>query len=104
MTEEELILTVDKAWEIEDGFFYEIRSLKFDKEKGEKLYQSLAEAKLREGLVIQKKTVRLIWYIPIFLEYQKDSLKSVLDEADFQDYLRLSNRIQSDVERLLGCP
>ena len=104
MTEAQIIKKLDKAWEMEDGFFYEIRNRKLNLEKGVSLHRYLQIFQLNEDTTISRKLVRLLWYIPIYLEYQKDTLKSVLDDRKYSEYVRLTNSIQAEIERLLGYP
>lgn len=104
MTEGQIIKHLDNAWEMEDGFFYEIRSRKFDLEKGNSLYNCLQKFELEESKTIDRKLVKLLWYIPMYLDYQKDTLKPVLSDEKYLNYIELTNCIQGEIERLLGYP
>jgi hypothetical protein len=104
MTQENIMKILNDAWEMEGGFFYEVRNRKFDLKKGTKLHHSLKSFELNVKSTIDRNLVRLLWYIPIYLEYQKDILKSVLIEEEYLDYIKLANGIQEEIERLLGYP
>lgn len=104
MIEERIIKLLDNAWEMEEGFFYEIRNRNFDLKKGNGLHSLLQKIDLEKAKTIDKKLVRLLWYIPIYLDYQKDTLKPVLSDEKYTEYVRCANRIQGEVERILGCP
>jgi len=104
MNEEEFIKILNESWEIDNGFFYELRNLKFNYNKGQQLYSSIVDFKLGDELLISRDLVRLIWYIPIYMEYQKETLKTRLKDVQYNKFVILSNKIQKEVERLLGYP
>lgn len=104
MTEENIIKILNNAWEIEGGFFYEIRSRKLDLKKGAELHHSLKNFELSTKSTIDRNLVRLLWYIPIYLDYQKETLKPILVDKEYLDYIKLANGIQEEIERLLGYP
>ena len=53
---------------------------------------------------LHKKIVSLLWYIPIFMEWQKETLRKKYDDLTIRKYESLMNRIQGEIERILGYP
>lgn len=104
MTEEKIVKALNESWAMETGFFYELRTLRFNPTKGKKLYKCLMSFNFGNQSEVSKELVRLLWYIPLFMEYQKPTLKTVLKEIEYKKYVKLSNVIQGEVERLLGYP
>ena len=104
MTEKQIVNKLEIEWAIENGFFYEVRSRKFDLEKGKRVQELLQNIEPLQSKKINKRLVQLLWYIPLFLEYQKDTLKPVLEDKNYIEYVRLVNGMQSEVERILGYP
>lgn len=105
MITNELIESIQKSWEAEEGFLYKIRYRIFDKKSGDYLLSQLMKVKLNSDVKhIDKELVKTIWYIPIFLEFQKESIETTQTETTYHDYIKLLNKIQDEVGRILGYP
>lgn len=92
---------LDSSWDYEDGFLGKLRQGEFDK----KLY--LAFLVLLRGIsfgddeLIPKRVVSLLWYIPLFMEWQKEQITKSIEEME---YNRFKTEIENQLERILGVP
>lgn len=104
MKTEELLQILKEAWDIESGFFFLLRSRKFDEKKGDIVLAALKKYKLENENLINKELITLIWYIPLFLEYQKQNLVEVFTEELYDKLSLLSDKMEGEVERILDTP
>ena len=104
MDKEKLVDVLGDAWDEEIGFFFSIRNRKFERDKGVFLLKHLKEFSTPDGDLINKEMVRFIWYIPIYLEYQKENLNIALKKNPVEDAWKILSQIQAEVERILGYP
>ncbi|WP_420571650.1 hypothetical protein [Kordia sp.] len=104
MNEQELIKILNKCWD-EKGFLFQIRNNRnVDFDLGNNLVDDLKKFTLETNSnLINYKLVRLIWFIPIFLTWQKDRLIST-DEITLKKTEVLINKINNEVIKILGCP
>ena len=104
MNEQELITILKKCWD-ENGFLFQIRKYRnVDFDLGSQLVQDLRKFTVDiNSNLINYELVRLIWFIPIFLTWQKDHLVST-DKITLKKIEVLINSINNEVIRLLGCP
>jgi hypothetical protein len=101
----ELKKNLNKEWG-EKGFFENLRyeSL-IDFDKGNRLLNQMKSYNLRdEDVTIDRELVRLIWYIPQFMEWQRERLSENNDEESILRYTQLTNYFNNELEKLLGVP
>ena len=70
MITQKQLTELDASWEIGVGFLGKLRDGRFD----DKLYENfmrLLENINFEGDTVPKRAVSLLWYIPLFMEWQK---------------------------------
>lgn len=95
------ILTVNRAWDRPDGLLARIRSGDFDPDVASDFLESLRVIEV-EGPKISADLVRLIWFLPLFLEWQQERVleKSGIDK----EYKDFTSRVFDEVHRILGMP
>ncbi|GAA1965254.1 hypothetical protein [Kitasatospora viridis] len=98
---EELLDQLDEAWDDEDGFLGKLRSGTFDPEAGD-AYVALLGRIPQPGDVIDARLVQLIWFAPLFMEWQTERL--ALTEPEDKQLARIATLVQESVENILGIP
>jgi len=99
---EEWITLLESEWSQPNGFLGKLRDGVFDVHEGEQFAKMIESIKLQSSAVVELRFVSLIWYIPLFISWQKErALKKGADSLDFEQF---SNRIQALVEDILGVP
>lgn len=99
-------LTINKleeAWS-EKGALGLLRRGKFDKESCEGFLKFLDALEFEHSNCINRRTVALMWYIPTFLEWQKERVLKVSGLEIAQDYTRYANQMMAVLETKLGTP
>ncbi|MGI8542653.1 MAG: hypothetical protein ACR2MD_04155 [Aridibacter sp.] len=99
---EETIKKLESYWNIDDGLFYELRYKGIlDIEKSEKFVQLLESIEI-SGEQINRRLVSLLWYLPLFLTWQKERISEQGGEiGEIEDW---TNEIISILEKKLGVP
>ncbi|MER5386938.1 hypothetical protein ABT040_43025 [Streptomyces sp. NPDC002688] len=98
---EELLELLDAAWDDESGFLGKLRSGQFDPEAGE-AYVTLLSRIPQPGEVIESRLVQLIWFAPMFIEWQMERATDGVDEV--RQLTRLATQVQEAVANVLGTP
>lgn len=88
-------------WDLDSGFLGQLRVGVFDKAAYQRLLDSLSG--IEASAFLDRELVRVIWYIPVFMEWNKDSVISS-STADCLTYERACNALLGEVERILGIP
>lgn len=94
---------LEVAWD-EQGFLGRIRMGRFDRTAGECFLQALRTIDLGVCEAINRRFVSLLWYIPLFLLWQRPRIVEAEGEQQALEYDWLSNAIQAAVEEILGIP
>ena len=87
---------VSNSWG-EDGFLGKLHDGNFNKEKFNELYAALRNIHFDENEDIDRETVRLIWFIPIYMNRLKGQFPS--DEYDI-----MTERIVDALGVIIGYP
>lgn len=89
------------AWDIDQGFFGKLRQGVVDKVLFDQLITLLKELSYEEDAVIPRRVVSLLWYIPLFMEWQKERIGAsfAIDEYNF-----MKTEIENELELILGVP
>ena len=105
MIKEQLILDLDIQWS-ENGFFEKLRyARKIDFEQGHTLLNSIKSFSLDDTLInIDRNLVRLLWYIPQFMNWQIEKLSENNEKEIIQEYIKLCNLYNNELERILRLP
>lgn len=99
---ENLLRELNEAWDDELGFLGKLRAGKFDREGAEAYIALLARIPPIEGDVVNSELVKLIWFAPMFIEWQ---IERVADgEREIAELNRIADRVQESVAGILGIP
>ena len=101
MNIETLISRLEDQWDI-DGFLGNVRQGIFSPEDGRGFLALLNEIKLDANAQIPKRLLSLLWYIPSFLEWQKERVEE--KGGDKKAYERFVTEVHNTLERVLGVP
>jgi hypothetical protein len=103
MNYSELIALIEKEWDLDSGFLGMIREGRFDREAHNRCKQALERIRLesKSEEYIPRRLVSLVWYIPLFMSWQTERVKSSIDIAE---YHRAANEFQTKVQEILGVP
>ncbi len=89
-------------FEWSEGFLYSIRQGIFVVEQGKDFVLKLNKIALENSETLNRRFVSLLWYIPQFLEWQKERLES--SGINMDEYRQVSNSVLNTVEEILGVP
>jgi hypothetical protein len=99
MTSEQ-IEKLDLAWDFE-GFFGKLRYGSFDKKLYNDFLQLLKGISFNDEDLIPKRVVALLWYIPLFMEW---NMERVQHQVTSNEYFDLKTLIINELERIFGIP
>lgn len=102
MKTKEIIKALEFEWDLEYGSLGMMRRGEFDKEKFDRLITLLKSIELGDKVLIEKRIVSLIWYIPLFLFWQKERLLNKGKTTN--DLERVINIVEEIIEKILGIP
>ncbi|GAU65974.1 hypothetical protein SSP35_02_03430 [Streptomyces sp. NBRC 110611] len=97
----ELMHALDEAWDPDTGFLGKLRDGIFDRAAGAEYVQLLGRVAPFDGMV-DSELVRLIWFAPMFTEWQID--RAARTEEEKLELSRISDRIQEKVMEIIGVP
>ncbi|MFF3920383.1 hypothetical protein ACFYZB_44660 [Streptomyces sp. NPDC001852] len=98
---EELLELLDAAWDDESGFLGKLRSGQFDLDAGE-AYVALLSQIPQPGEMIESRLVQLIWFAPMFIEWQMERAAHGADET--RQLTRIATQVHEAVANVLGTP
>lgn len=96
------ILNLEQEWEKPDGFLGRLRIGTFDHDGLERLMQLLQSIDVNDTTTFDRRFVSLLWYIPLFMSWQRERVHE--QGGSVKDLNRAINRIQEQLERILGVP
>ena len=99
-TDDQIIFDLEQFWE-NSGFFGRIRSGIFDEDCAERVIDFLTNLQLT-GTHINMRIVSLIWYVPLFLEWNRERVVNA--GGSDAEYRAAATRIQSAIQSILGLP
>ncbi|MCB2099303.1 MAG: hypothetical protein KDE22_00435 [Rhodobacterales bacterium] len=92
---------LEREWDV-DGFLYEIRQGIFLPQKSINFVSMLNELTVSNDCLITKRFVSLIWYLPIFLIWQRERvLENGGDILKYDDFI---TNVHNSLEKILGVP
>jgi hypothetical protein len=97
---EKLIQQLEAAWD-EDGFFENLRAGIFVESDALGFLSLLRSIEIDQELV-PARLLALIWYIPSFLEWQRERVSEV--GGDAVRYVRFINEVMNILEEVIGVP
>lgn len=97
---EKFVQELDSEFD-DDGFFDDIHKRKFDQMKAERYLRTLASIEL-EGDTISIELAKMIWFIPVRLQYRLDWLEEGTPEwIEIEKFINKTHGILFD---LIGAP
>lgn len=97
----EQIEQLDLSWDIDEGFFGNLRQGKFDNGLFTNFMSLLKSISFDDEELIPRRAVSLLWYIPLFMEWQKERVAGTIS---LNDYDNKKTQIENELERILGIP
>jgi hypothetical protein len=98
---DELLELLDEAWDDESGFLGKLRSGKFDQDAGE-AYVALLSRIPPVGETVEARLVQLIWFAPMFIEWQLE--RATKSEDEVRQLTRIATQVHEAVSNVLGTP
>ena len=102
MSYEKQIERLGAAWDAKTGFFWHVRQGVFDEQTFEETLKIVSSIPASEDDPLPRRLVSLLWYIPRFMEWQIERVRD--RSGDVNAYQKATNRMASEVERILGTP
>lgn len=101
-----ILQILNESWD-ETGFLGLIRKKQMvDLESGRIFLENLKKFSLNDSeRSIDSELVRLLWFVPLFLNWQKKRLSMIENDHELiKQYEIIFNSIQNEIIRILGCP
>lgn len=96
----QLISDLEAEYDQDEGFLGLLRTGHFDSLARDRFLRLLQSIDLGTGGSIDRRVVALLWYVPLFMQWQERRL-----DADERVALQAAaNRVTSELERILGVP
>jgi hypothetical protein len=96
------IAALEAEWEPESGFFWRIRQGMFVDADYQRALSKVRAISIPEDIDIPRRLVSLLWYIPLFMQWQMERLRDA--GADLEAYTMAATAMSTEVERILGVP
>jgi hypothetical protein len=97
-----LIKEIEAEWDIDQGFLGKFRLGIFDLDGFERLMKKLNSIQITNEKMIDRRLVSLIWYIPLFMTWQRERFCDQISEYTNID--QAINQATTIVETILGTP
>ena len=97
-----IIIGLTGEWEHDNGYFGKLREGVHDKEGLSRVLLLIEKIDFKEEECIPLKLVSVLWYIPLFMQWQRDRVYETGD--NLHDYDCACNKLQSMIELVLGVP
>ncbi|MCX5009445.1 hypothetical protein OG765_00235 [Streptomyces sp. NBC_00555] len=98
----DVLQALDLAWDDESGFFGLLRAGSFSQAAADTYITLLNSIEVEEGEPLNQDFVRLIWFAPIFMEWQIE--RNVESGANKMDLVNSIDQIRERVMEILGTP
>src|ERR1044072_2006861 len=96
------VTRLETEWDYDSGFFGLLRQGVFDRAGFQRLVVTLKELQLPDGEVINRRMVSLLWFIPQFMDWQRERFQK--KGYDMNEYDMAATQIASAVAEKLGYP
>lgn len=95
-----LIAEIEAAYDLEEGFLGVLRGGHFDSLARDRFVRLLQSIDLEPADTIDRRLVGLLWYVPLFMQWQLERL-----DDEEQAALRAAiDQVTNQLERILGVP
>ncbi len=98
----DLIQNLETQWDC-DGFLDGIRRGRFEIDDADAFLYLLKNISIGEDERVPKRLMSLLWYLPLFLEWQKERV-AVNSAGEVRAYERFVTEVQNVLEEVLGVP
>ena len=95
-----LIPGLEAEYDQDDGFLGLLRAGHFDGLARDRFFRLLQSIDPGTSGSIDRRVVALLWYVPLFMQWQERRL----DTAEREALQAAANRVTSELERILGVP
>ena len=102
MDAEQSIKRLEQEWDYDAGFFGLLRRAEFDPTGFGRLLQAIKSIDLRDDTTVSRRLVALLWYMPLFMGWQKERLREA--GGDVAELERATNTVEGLLETILGVP
>jgi hypothetical protein len=102
MDTKKIISEIEAEWDLDDGFLGILRQGEFRENKFEHLMDLLKSITIEDELLINRRLVSLIWYIPLFMTWQQDYF--IANNKDARNVIVATNTVVNTIEDILGVP
>lgn len=97
-----MISDLEREWTLETGFLGLLRTGFFDAAAFDRLQKTLDKVKIQADSVIDRRLVSLLWYMPAFMEWQRQRVEE--RGGDLIEVDRAINQVRNALARILGVP
>lgn len=98
--DKQLISDLEAEYDQEEGFLGLLRSGHFDTLARDRFLSLLNSIETGRGEVINRRLVALLWYMPLFLQWQDRRL----DEEEKVALQQVTDQVTNRLEHILGVP
>jgi hypothetical protein len=98
----ELVDRLDMEWAQDTGFLGKLRTGVLDREAYERFINLMQSIEL-EGDTIDRRLVKVLWFIPLYMEWQTERLERTSGISSIE-YSRYQTAVWDILYRLLGLP
>lgn len=102
MVSRSVLVSLDRSWDSPNGFLFRIRSGCFDAAEGKQFVELLHTIALDDDAAVSQELVRLLWFLPLFLEWQQERIDENSDNP--ADYRKFTSLVFDEVCRIFGVP
>jgi len=92
---------LEAAWELDTGFLGCLRAGVFDPVLYADFLATLSRIHVEEHALLPRRLVTLLWFIPLFMEWQTGHITKSMPPKDYQ---AARTRVEAQLERILGFP
>jgi hypothetical protein len=96
----QLIAALEAEYDQDEGFLGLLRAGHFDSLARDRFLRLLESIDLGANVSIDRRVVALLWYVPLFMQWQERRL----DAEEREALQAAANRVTSQLERILGVP
>lgn len=96
----QLIADLEAEYDRDEGFLGLLRSGHFDTRARDRFLRLLESIDLGQTETINRRVVALLWYVPLFLQWQDRRL----DDEEQAALQQVGDRVTNQLERILGVP
>jgi hypothetical protein len=96
----QLISALEAEYDQEEGFLGLLRGGHFDTRARDRFLRLLESMDLGQTELIDRRVVALLWYVPLFLQWQNRRL----DDEESAALQQVLDGVTNQLERILGVP